>query len=154
MHAFILLSSCNSSKIVSRTSKKIYTPVDKVLYETIIKQDSALFSAFNTRNINALQNYFTLNLEIYQDNTGLRNYDQSIHAFTGLFKMDYVLTRTPVLPTIEVYAIKDYGAIETGQHTFCHTENGMLQCATFKFVHIWESKDGQWKIAKIITYDH
>jgi hypothetical protein len=68
--------------------------------------------------------------------------------------MDYTLTRKPLIESIEVYAIKDFGAIETGKHTFCHTENEKLECATYKFVHIWENKDSQWKIAKIITYDH
>ena len=84
----------------------------------------------------------------------MRNYDQTIEAFAGLFKEEYTLTRTPILQSIEVYPIKNYGAIETGQHTFCHTENNKLECATFKFLHIWEQKDGQWKLSKIITYGH
>ena len=152
---FLVLTSCNPTKNVqSSTTKKIYIPANKSLYETIIKQDSILFEAFNARDITALKSYFTDNLEVYQDNTGLRNYDETIQAFTGLFKMDYVLTRKPVIESIEVYPVKNFGAIETGQHIFCHTENGKLECATFKFVHIWEDKNGQWKVAKIITYDH
>ena len=152
---FLVLTSCNPAKNVqSSTTKKIYIPANKSLYETIIKRDSILFEAFNARDITALKSYFTDNLEVYQDNTGLRNYDETIQAFTGLFKMDYVLTRKPVIESIEVYPVKNFGAIETGQHTFCHTENGKLECATFKFVHIWEDKNGQWKVAKIITYDH
>ena len=152
---FLVLTSCNPTKNVqSSTTKKIYIPANKSLYETIIKQDSILFEAFNARDITALKSYFTDNLEVYQDNTGLRNYDETIQAFTGLFKMDYVLTRKPVIESIEVYPVKNFGAIETGQHIFCHTENGKLECATFKFVHIWEDKNGQWKVVKIITYDH
>ena len=152
---FLVLTSCNpTKKVQTSTTKKVYIPANKSLYETIIKQDSILFEAFNARDITALKSYFTDNLEVYQDNTGLRNYDETIQAFTGLFKMDYVLTRKPVIESIEVYPVKNFGAIETGQHTFCHTENGKLECATFKFVHIWEDKNGQWKVAKIITYDH
>ena len=152
---FLVLTSCNPTKNVqSSTTKKVYIPANNSLYETIIKQDSILFEAFNARDITALKSYFTDNLEVYQDNTGLRNYDETIQAFTGLFKMDYVLTRKPVIESIEVYPVKNFGAIETGQHIFCHTENGKLECATFKFVHIWEDKNGQWKVAKIITYDH
>ena len=151
----LLLASCNSAKNVQKVnSKQVYIPTDKLLYQTILKQDSLLFVAFNDRNITALKSYFTDKLEVYQDNTGLRNYDETIQAFTGVFKMDYILTRRPIIESIEVYPIKNYGAIETGQHNFCHTENGKLECATFKFVHIWENKRGQWKVAKIITYDH
>ena len=153
--AYLILASCNSPKNITKsTAKQAYIPVDKSLYDTIIKQDSTLFKAFNTRNLIALKSYFSDKLEVYQDNTGLRNYDETVEAFAGLFKMDYILTRTPIIESIEVYPIKNYGAIETGQHIFCHTENGKLECATFKFVHIWEKKDGQWKISKIITYDH
>lgn len=128
------------------TPKQVYIPVDKSLCETIIKQDSVLFEAFNTRNITTLKSYFPDNLEVYQDNTGLRNYDQTVQAFTGLFKMDYVLTRKLIIESIEVYPIKNYRAIETGRHTFCHTENGKIECATFKFLHIWEYKTNNGKL--------
>ena len=151
----LLITSCTTSKnIQSQVPKPNYIAVDKLLYETIIKQDSLLFVAFNAKNIDGLKSFFTNKLEVYQDNTGLRNYDQTIEAFAGLFKEEYTLTRTPILQSIEVYPIKNYGAIETGQHTFCHTENNKLECATFKFLHIWEQKDGQWKLSKIITYGH
>ena len=151
----LILTSCNPTKNAhTKATRKVYIPTDKSLYETIIKQDSILFEAFNARDLKSLKSYFTDNLEIYQDNTGLRNYEQTVEAFAGLFKMDYVLTRKPIIESIEVYPVKNFGAIETGQHTFCHLENGKLECATFKFVHIWENKNGQWKVAKIITYDH
>ena len=151
----LLIISCTTSKNIQRQlPKPNYIPTDKLLYETITKQDSLLFVAFNAKNITGLKSFFTDKLEVYQDNTGLRNYGQTIEAFTGLFKMEYTLTRTPIIKSIEVYPIKNYGAIETGQHTFCHTENNKLECATFKFVDIWEQKDGQWKLSKIITYGH
>ncbi|MFN8256160.1 MAG: nuclear transport factor 2 family protein [Bacteroidales bacterium] len=129
-------------------------PQGQALYDTIKKQDSLLFVAFNARNFEKFKNFFTPELVIYQDNTGVRNYKQSMEAFQSLFKGNYILTRNLVGETLEVYPIKDFGAIETGQHTFCHTENGKPDCGTFKFVHIWEFKKGEWKIVKIITYNH
>lgn len=47
-----------------------------------IKQLTILFVAFNSRNINALKSHFTDNIEVYQDNIGLRNYDETIKSFT------------------------------------------------------------------------
>ena len=47
------------------------------------------------------------------------------------------ITRTLVEGTLEVYPIKDYGAIEVGAHRFCHTENGKEECGSFKFVTVW-----------------
>jgi hypothetical protein len=77
-----------------------------------------------------------------------------MEAFQGLFKMDYVLVRQLKKETVEVYPIKNYGAIEVGQHTFCHKEKDKQDCGTYKFVHIWKLQNGHWLITKIITYGH
>jgi hypothetical protein len=124
------------------------------LFNEIAHTDSLQFDAFNSRNLDKLMNYFDTSLELYQDNTGVRNFDQTKQAFGNLFKMSYVLTRKLVAGTMEVYPIKDYGAIETGHHTFSHIENGQLQSATFKFMQIWQKKDGVWRVTREITYGH
>jgi hypothetical protein len=124
------------------------------LFNEIARQDSLQFAAFNARNLDQLMNYFDSSLELYQDNTGVRDYEQTKQAFGSLFKMTYVLTRKLVPGTMEVYPIKDYGAIETGHHTFSHVENGQLQVGTFKFMQIWQMKDGTWKVTREITYGH
>ena len=124
------------------------------LFDEIAHQDSLQFDAFNSRNLDKLMNYFDSSLELYQDNTGVRNFDQTKQAFGGVFKMAYALTRKLVSGTMEVYPIKDYGAIETGHHTFSHIENGQLQSATFKFMQIWQKKDGVWRVTREITYGH
>lgn len=126
----------------------VYIPADKGLYDTIVQQDSLLFTAFNSRNLLRIDRVFSANLEVFQDNTGVRNHAQTIDAFKRCFNKDYALTRTLVKGILEVYLLKDYGAIETGRHTFCHTENGKLDCATFKFVHIWKKKMGDGKLRK------
>lgn len=150
----VLMVGVTSACLFGQSDTKTYIPVNKSLYNTIASQDSILFEAFNNRNLEVLKTFFADDLEIFQDNIGVRNYDQSMEAFRGLFSQDYILTRQLVKESLEVYPIKDYGAIETGSHTFCHTENGKLECGTFKFVHIWELQNGQWKITRIITYDH
>ena len=151
----LFIIACSGPKSSqTNTIQQSYIPVDKALYDTIIYQDSLLFEAFNSRNFEQFKSFIDSSLEIYQDNTGVRGYNESMEAFKGLFTGSYVLTRKLVKGSAEVYPIKNYGAIETGQHTFCHTENGKLDCGTFKFVHIWEKKNGQWKITRIITYNH
>jgi ketosteroid isomerase-like protein len=125
-----------------------------LLYNEIAQLDSLQFGAFNTQNLDGLMNYFDSSLELYQDNTGVRNYDQTRQAFGSLFKMNYVLTRKLVPNSMEVYPIKDYGAIETGQHTFSHVENGQLQSNTYKFMQIWRKKDGVWRVTREMTYGH
>jgi ketosteroid isomerase-like protein len=124
------------------------------LFNEIARQDSLQFDAFNSRNLDKLMNCFAGNLELYQDNTGVRNFDETKQAFGRLFKMSYVLNRKLVPGTMEVYPIKDFGAIETGQHTFSHMENGQLQASTYKFMQIWQKKDGIWRVTREVTYGH
>jgi hypothetical protein len=64
------------------------------------------------------------------------------------------LRRDLVKGSLEVYPVKDYGAIETCLHKFCHVENGKDDCGTFKNVMVWQKKDGQWKVTRVISYDH
>ena len=45
---------------------------------------------------------------------------------------------------LDVYPIKDYGAIETGTHRFCHTDEEEEICGTFKFLHIWQKEGTAW----------
>jgi hypothetical protein len=151
---FVLIAGAASINLFGQSVVTAYVPADKPLYDTIYCQDSILFQAFNTRDLEKLKTFFAANLEVYQDNIGVRSYEQSVEAFRGLFSLDYTLTRSLVKGSLEVYPVKDYGAIETGSHTFCHKENGILVCGTFKFVHIWEHQNGKWKISRIITYDH
>ncbi len=129
-------------------------PQQQLLLTEITRMDSLLFQAFNSKDMNSLKKYFTTDLEIYQDNTGVRNYEEAMDAFAGLFKQNYTLTRELVKGSMEVYAVKDFGAIQSGTHRFCHIENGKLDCGTFKFMHVWQKTAAGWKIKRLITYDH
>lgn len=64
------------------------------------------------------------------------------------------MTRTLVEGSLEVYPVKDYGAIQIGSHTFCHMENGQEDCGTFKFVHLWRKENDSWKLTRVISYGH
>lgn len=114
-------------------SLKPYTPVSQALYDTILKMDKLLFDAFNSRDTATLKLLFTEDLEFYHDKGGLSRYAQNMENFKSNFANDNKLNRTLVNETTEVYPIKDYGAIQTGLHTFCHKENGKNDCGTFKF---------------------
>jgi hypothetical protein len=57
---------------------------------------------------------------------------------------------------LEVYPIKDFGAVETGVHRFYATEKGQQEqlSSEAKFVQVWQLKSGVWKITRIISYGH
>ena len=74
--------------------------------------------------------------------------------FENTFKKEYKLTRELVKGSLEVYPIKNYGAIEIGEHQFKHIENGKEEIGTFKFVMIWKLENNLWKISRVISFGH
>ena len=124
------------------------------LYQEIAKQDSLLFNAFNTRDIDLFKTMFTEDLEFYHDKGGLTGYEHTIDFLKTTAQGNNQLKRELEKGSLEVYPIPGYGAMEIGMHRFCHLDNGKQNCGTFKFVHIWQKKDNQWKITRVISYDH
>lgn len=124
------------------------------LYKEVAKLDSILFNAFNTRDVEKFKSFFTEDLEFFHDKGGLTNYDYTMNFMKEVAKNNNGLRRDLIKGTLEVYPVPGYGAIEIGQHRFCHLENGKQDCGNFKFVHIWQNKNGEWKISRIVSYDH
>ena len=130
----LLFSALFMSACSHRDSKqeavetKEYKPVSQELYDTIALMDSILFTALQQQD--------------------------TVTAFKTLFTKTNGLKRELVKGSLEVYPIKDYGAIQEGKHRFCHPENGQQDCGTFKFIHIWKREEGKWKISRIISYGH
>jgi ketosteroid isomerase-like protein len=124
------------------------------LYDEVKRLDAALSEAFNTGDVNKLKSLFADDLEFFQDNEGLVGYQQTLRDFESMFAQGNNITRELIGNTLEVYPVRDYGAIEIGAHRFCHVENGKQECGTFRFVHIWHKKDGEWKISRAISYAH
>ena len=124
------------------------------LFESILRMDRRLFDAFNAHNVDRLMAMATRDLEFYQDNDGLKGYQQCYEDFKKMFAAERDIRRELVEGSLEVYPIKDYGALEIGQHRFCHTENGKEDCGLFKFVMLWQKADDSWKLARVISYGH
>ena len=138
---------------VSAQEKKV-APTPLELYKEIERADSILFQAFNRQDMATFKAMFTKDLEWFQDNGGLIPYKTIFENFGNTFKNENKLSRVLVKESLEVHPLKDYGAIETGSHQFRHCENGKEEVGTFKFLMIWNKKDGQWKISRVVSYDH
>ncbi len=116
--------------------------------------DSVLFQAFNERDIEKFKTLFTEDLEFYHDTGGLTNYDHTIGFMESTAKTNNQLKRKLVTGSMAVYPVPGYGAMQFGEHRFCHIENGKQVCGTFKFVHIWQRKNNEWKISRVVSYGH
>ena len=124
------------------------------LYQTIASRDSGLFQAFNAHDIERLKTFFTKDLEFYHDKSGLTSYDQTNENFKKMFDQNNGIKRELIPNSLEVYPIKDYGVIEIGEHQFCHIENGKNDCGTFPFIIVWQNQGGDWKVSRVISYNH
>ena len=143
--AVLFMSTTNSSAQKTKDS----------LYYEIARMDSILFNAFNKRDVVKFGTFFTNDLEFYHDKGGLTDYNYTMNFMKDVAgNKNNDLRRELVKESLEVYPIPNYGAMEIGSHTFCHLENGKKDCGTFKFVHIWQKKDGAWKISRVVSYDH
>lgn len=124
------------------------------LFEMIARVDGAIFDAFNAHDVDRLMSMFTDDLEFYHDTGGLTDHRQTKESFKKLFAGTPDIRRDLVKGSLEVYPIKDYGAIEIGEHRFCHEEKGKHDCGTFKFAMVWRKTGESWKISRVISYGH
>ncbi len=136
------------------TNEQKLVTSDKVLYNKIHELDSLMFIAYNHQDLPKMKSYFTSDLEWYQDNGGLLNNEKVFTNFQSIFDKKDKLTRELVYGTLEVIPIKGFGAIEIGRHRFKHMENGKLEIGTFRFLMIWKNEKGDWKISRVVSFDH
>ena len=61
------------------------------------------------------------------------------------------VTRILKKGSIEVYPIKDYGAVEMGLHGFHNNQEPDVPSHFSKFVHIWKKENGKWKLTRVIS---
>lgn len=124
------------------------------LLEAIAGADKAMFDAFNAHNVDLLMSMFTDDVEFYHDKGGLTNHQQTREGFTGMFGRTPDIRRDLVKGSLEVYPVKDFGAIEVGTHRFCHKENGKDDCGNFPFVMVWKKIGDGWRVSRVISYGH
>jgi Domain of unknown function (DUF4440) len=153
---FLMTSFSGNKKRITESAPEKQSNISQELYSAIAHMDSVMFDAFNNHDLDKLKTTFSENLEFYHDKGGLSNYQQTMENFKTLFEKNKStgLRRDIVPGSLEVYPIKDIGAVETCLHKFCHIENGKEDCGTFKNIMIWQNKDGHWKVTRVISYDH
>ena len=149
--------SCSASKPVSEEKIQEAKPLQSELFNEVLKLDSLVFGAFNNCEIEKFRNLFTDDLEFYHDKGGLTGIDHSMKFLNDKCTNTERTVRRALVPEgMEVYPIKDYGAIQVARHNFFVTEKGQPEklSGTFKFLHVWKKTPGGWKIARVISYDH
>jgi hypothetical protein len=129
-------------------------PAPDALFQTIQQLDKQVFDAIDRCDMKTEASFWADNAEFYHDKDGLLVGGQQIvdaikNNLCGKVK------RELVPGTLEVYPLAGYGAVEIGAHRFLHPfeqDHGVVGEA--KFIHVWQNKDGVWKITRVISIDH
>ena len=142
----LLMSGCSHLTAHEKKTNALYSEIEHI--------DSMLFNAFNNRDTSTFKKFFTADLEFFHDKDGLTGYQNTIEFMRSTVQNDIGLKRDLVSGSLQVYPIPGYGAMEIGTHRFCHPENEKMDCGSFKFVHIWKRTGNEWKISRVVSYDH
>jgi hypothetical protein len=148
----LLVGGCASSAPPARPSP---------LYEELAAKDKALFDAvFTTCDTKVLNDLLTEDFEFYHDKWGqvVSSREQFVGNIRGMCERqktgeDYRARRDVVPGTLAVYPMKNYGAVQSGEHRFYRLpENKLTESA--RFTHLWKQENGQWRLARVLSYDH
>jgi len=149
--AFIpLLFNCSPHRYAVKQPYPVYVPASKELYDEIVRMDSIWEDSYNNCKIDVQQQLISDDIEFYHDQGGLvKSKTQLANAYKN--NICGKVTRELLKGSIEVYPIKDYGAVEMGYHRFHSIYDTDTNSKYARFVHIWKKENGQWKITRVIS---
>ena len=133
------------------------------LSATLLHEDAIFWDAYNRCDVQKMSQFFWPDAEFYHDQGGPTI---GLDALTETFKKNlcgnpnFRLRREALPATIKIFPLQKngvtYGAVFTGEHYFYINDNGKpeFRDGWAKFFHLWLLKDGTWKIARVVSYDH
>ncbi|MDH6252368.1 hypothetical protein M2347_002095 [Chryseobacterium sp. H1D6B] len=155
---FFGLSTAQVKKAeIIQTKNKISNKGSAELFNKILKEDSLVFEAFNKCDTLSYRKHFKDYLEFYHDLGGLTvGIENEMKSIREMCSRGSNIRRELVVGSMEVYPLKNYGAVQIAVHRFYHRNQGQSEklSGEYKFIHIWQLTDGVWKISRIISYGH
>lgn len=163
------LFGCNAqmSKQVSKAKQstektRTYSPENQKIFNDLRARDSLLFSlGFNECDTSQLRILISEDFEFYHDQSGVTESKENfILGISGLCHMDYKATRELAQNSLAIHPLYNngqlYGAIQTGEHLFYGQkgEAPKYLTSTAKFTHLWILEAGDWKLKRVLSYDH
>jgi Domain of unknown function (DUF4440) len=125
---------------------------DAALTQAISTLDTKVFDAYNSCNLKTFGSYFSPKVEFYHDKGGATFDRKTVVANTQKY-ICHKVRRELIPASLKVYPIKDYGAIEEGEHRFCQSESGQCE-GIAKFLIVWKQKGETWTITRVLSYGH
>ena len=141
----------------------LFAQTENSLDATIRQQDTVFWDAYNRCDVEKMSEFFWSNIEFYHDKGGLTvGLDPFVAALkNGLCGNPNSHLRREAIPeTVKVFPLEKngaiYGAVLSGEHYFYVNDKGKPEYrdGMAKFLHVWLLKDGTWKMARVVSYDH
>lgn len=122
------------------------------LAATIATLDAGVFDAYNNCDLPTFESYFSSRVEFYHDTGGATFDRKTVVANTRKYICQKV-RRELIATSFKVYPIKDFGAIETGEHQFCQIATGACE-GVAEFLIVWKQTGSKWQITRVMSYGH
>lgn len=136
---------------------------NNTLAGTILHEDGLFWDAYNRCDVEKMSQFFWPDVEFYHDKGGSTI---GLAALEETFRKNlcgnpnFHLRREAIAETVKVFPLQKnnatYGAVLSGEHYFYINDNGKPEYrdGMAQFFHLWLLKDGTWKMARVVSYDH
>jgi hypothetical protein len=149
MVALCLMAACTAAAAASKD------PARAQLEAEITAADARLFGGLNDRDIGPMKEGFSPRLEFYHDRSGVTGYADNIAIFEKNFRAPNRVRRIAMPETVEIFPAGPDHAMHIGKHRFCNKPPGEPEgCSVYRFSMVWEREGGQWKLLRVLSYDH
>jgi hypothetical protein len=130
-------------------------PTREELSRTLAAQDAALFDSFNRCDLEKFANFFAEDVEFYHDKGGVTLSRKSL-VESVKNNICGKVRREVIAESLEAHPIPGFGAVQMGSHRFYElsARPGSGPAGVARFIHLWQFKDGAWRITRVISYDH
>lgn len=159
--AFVAVAVILSATTVTAQSISSKTAASRQLFAELAAKDAELFDAiFNKCDVEKLANLLTEDFEFYHDKSGqvAKSGKEFVASITNMCDrqnkgIDYRARRVLVPNSLNVYPLNNYGAVQMGVHRFYPLVRGKSN-EIAKFTHLWKKENGEWRLARVLSYDH
>lgn len=156
MIAVLMVAVLGTGVASAADSASAATPPADALSDTISALDTAVFGAFNDcaspGKLDKHASYFSPDVEFYHDTGGVTWTRDEMIANTKKYVCGN-FRRELVPGSLQVFPVKDFGAIEQGVHRFCQFKSGACE-GMADFVIVWRNRGGTWQITRVLSYGH
>lgn len=136
--------------IVSFTPAIAQEPKDSDLYQTIMQLDKTYFKAYNECDMKTQAAFYAEDIEFYHDKGGLAT--DKTELLNSIEKnICGKVTRTLIDESVEIYPIKDFGAVQIGLHKFYNNQEPDAPSKPTQFIVIWKKTEPNWVMSRVIS---